>query len=338
MKYRIKARIKKSDDNIVEFNVLARKLPTEVLSVASADLPEHVLSEIKGWGDRREHIVRGELDLLAENPTVSNWDTVKKVETVGHQAPKGLRGDNRFSRVDIRGDFAYCVSHNFVYNPEVEEEKLYNAKPCYYTDGRYVDGRHNSYKDATLYWRRFENASLKKCCRMVRQCYNIPVGTIVDITTSWYWPTLKASPNYRYKVRKENKLAVEYEINLPGYTRNFVTCERSRILTDKLRAAGFLVKVSSANPDFIMGMIKTASAYVGNTEIADSNDPGESAVAYGFGKKIGFSSGNHPLYGYRAGELNILWDRFGEFDKWSRCAETPKTTDPDEVVKILIEK
>ena len=136
MKYRIKARIKKSDDNIVEFNVLARKLPTEVLSVASADLPEHVLSEIKGWGDRREHIVRGELDLLAENPTVSNWDTVKKVETVGHQAPKGLRGDNRFSRVDIRGDFAYCVSHNFVYNPEVEEEKLYNAKPCYYTDGR----------------------------------------------------------------------------------------------------------------------------------------------------------------------------------------------------------
>ena len=58
-------------------------------------------------------------------------------------------------------------------------------------------------------------------------------------------------------------------------------------------------------------------------------------MAYGYGKKIGFSSFNNDFMGYSNGCENILWDRFGEFDKWSRCYEIPKTTPIEEIIEIL---
>jgi len=244
--------------------------------------------------------------------------------------------NKRFNSVEIEGDFAYCASHNFVYQPTVEEKKLYNAQPCFYTDARFKDGD-NSYKRANLYWRRFKNTSLKKCIRIIRKCHNIPVGTKVTIGTSWYWTKKKVNPAYVFKVRKDNPLPIKYEISKKGYFKNFATCEFSKKLVDKLRENGFIVNVSS-NYSFIGNMINTAAAYIGTGPVTDASEEGETAIANGHGKKIGFSSKDSTLFGYSAGISNILWDRYDEFDKWSRCCEIPKTTDIDTIIKILTEK
>jgi hypothetical protein len=39
--------------------------------------------------------------------------------------------------------------------------------------------------------------------------------------------------------------------------------------------------------------------------------------------------------GYSNGRDNILFDKFGEFNKWSRCNEILKTTPIDEIIEIL---
>ena len=79
---------------------------------------------------------------------------IEEGQQLGHQVPKGLR-QTKFSEIHIDGDLHYCRSHNFVYDSEKEEEKLYNAQPCYHTDGRFRDGNYNFYKDCKLFWKRF---------------------------------------------------------------------------------------------------------------------------------------------------------------------------------------
>jgi hypothetical protein len=254
---------------------------------------------------------------------------------LGHQAPRGYV-DNRFNSIEIAGDFAYCKSHNFLYNAEVEEEKLYNALPCYYTDNRFKDTMHNYYKNCMLHWTRWKNISLKACIRKTLSCYNIPVGTVVQFNKSWYIPNKKVDLSYAFKIKKENKFPIEFEINDPNFFKNFNTCEFSKNLTDALRANGFIVSVINKNPDFISGMIASAVVYKGG-EAEVSDDGGEIATAYGYGKKIGFSSGNNSYRGYSDGCDCILYDYFGEFDKWSRCIGIPKTTPINEIVEMLKE-
>lgn len=259
----------------------------------------------------------------------------KKFFKKGHQSPKGWRV-NRFNYVEIREDFHYCASHNFLYNSEIEKEKLYNAQPCYYTDNRFLDSRHNYSGKTYLYWSRStrNEISLKSCIRKALQCRNIPVGTVVEFQKDWYYPGKKVSPSYKFKIIKENKFDVKYEINLPGYFRNFTSCEFSKNLVDALRANGFIVDVRTKNPNFLSSMIATASAYTGQEHDVDEEE-GEIAIAYGYGKKIGISSGKSTLFGYSYACDSILWDHFGEFDKWSRCNEILKTTPIDEIVKKL---
>jgi hypothetical protein len=254
----------------------------------------------------------------------------------GHEAPKGHR-INKFNDITINGDFAYCESHKFLYNTEVEEEKLYNAQPCYYTDNRFYDGYHNSYKQTMLHWTRFHDISLKACIRKVMETRNIPKGTEIRFGKSWYVRRVKWSNGFGFKVKKENKFEPQYEINMKGYSKNFNTCERSKELTDTLRANGFIVYVNSKNPSFLSSLISTAAAHVGKQVDVD-NDEGETATAYGYGKKIGFSSKNNTLFGYSNGCDSILWDRFGEFCKWSRCNEISKTTSIEEIIEILKQK
>jgi hypothetical protein len=35
---------------------------------------------------------------------------------------------------------------------------------------------------------------------------------------------------------------------------------------------------------------------------------------------------------------NILWNKFGEFNKWSQCNEISKDTEINEIINILKEK
>jgi len=256
---------------------------------------------------------------------------------LGHQAPKDYRG-KYFQMINLDGDFAYCESHNFVYHPDIEEEKLYNAEPCFYTDIRYKESFGNFYHSAYLYNRRRSSSiTLKSAIRRTLKTRNIPVGTIVDFKKDWYYRGKKFDNSFKFKVKNENNFDPKYEINSPKYTNNFSTCEFSKKLTDLLRENGFLVEVEQ-NSNFLTNMVNNASAYMGNTDFADSKIEGEVAVAYGHGKKIGFSSYDNDLYGYTNGYENVLWDKFDEFCKWSRCNEINKSTPIEEILNILLTK
>jgi len=258
---------------------------------------------------------------------------------LGHQAPKGWRYNRNFNHVYISGDLHYCLSHDFVYDSEEEERKLYNAEPCYYTDSRYVDTKHNYYKDCYIYFSRsrWKNAdiTLKSCIRRTLQCRNIPVGTIVEFQRDWYMEKKKIDFRYLFKIRKENNFDPKYEINLARYNRNFDNDVWAQELTEELRANGFLVGVSKGNTNFISNMISTAAAYTGQHHEA-SQEEGQTAIAYGHGMKIGFSTGRDTFMGYSIGTNSVLFDYFEEFNKWSQCYEISKDLTPKEIVQELL--
>jgi len=270
---------------------------------------------------------------------------MREYTKLGYQAPKGW-GTKFFNNINIDGDLHYCDSHNFVYNKEHEEELLYNGKPNFYTDNRFDDSTMNFYGECYLFngrykqlrdrklkpfkvlfkakkkseRRKFHKLSLKACIRRVKKTKGIPVGTIVDFGTSWYYSRKKINTSYIYKVTKSNPISIDYGVTVKAYENNFNTCEFSNTLTNRLRESGFLVKVYNSNPDRLIG-----------------EHEGEIAIVHGFGKQIGYSSKNHPFRGYSDGCENILFDYFNEFDKWSRCINIPKTTSIDEIIEILKE-
>lgn len=253
---------------------------------------------------------------------------------LGHQAPKGYRINNCNS-IHIEGELHHCVSHNFMYNEEEQERKLYNAEPCYYTDNRFIDGFNNFYNSVYLFNRRHESISIKSAIRRVNKCQGIPKGTIIDFSKSWYYRGKNFSNSFNFKVKKENPIDIKFEINEPSYKANFTNCEFSQKLTDALRENGFIVSVTK-NTDFLTGMINTATAYTGSGELKDPTTDGEIALAYGHGKKIGFSSFKNDYMGYSYGIDSILWDAHGHFNKWSQCNEIPKTTSVDDIIKELL--
>lgn len=253
---------------------------------------------------------------------------------LGHNAPVPYK-INRFNSIEIDGDWAYCLSHNFVYNTEVEDEKLHNGLPCYYTDARFVSGQYNYYKNTMLFWNRRKPISLKACIRRTMKCKNIPKGTIVEFNQNWYYPKTRIINTYCFKVKKENNIDIEYEVTKKGYSQNFTSCEFSQKLTKALRDNGFLVYVKP-NTSFILDMFNHASSHVGSSNFIDSKINGEMAVAYGHGKRIGFSSYNDDYNGYSCGRDNILWDWGSDFNKWSQCFEIEKTSSIDEILEILI--
>ncbi len=224
-----------------------------------------------------------------------------------------------------------------MYNSEVEKKKLYYSQPNYYTDARFIDSRHNSYKKAMIHWTRFKDISLETCIRKTLRCRNIPVGTIVTFQKSWYTVGKKIDNGYRFVIKKENKLDLDFEVSIPEYAANFSTCEFSQKLTNALREKGFLVEVFQ-NSSFLTNMVNTAIALTGKDSFMENKAEGEIAIAYGYGKKIGFSSYDNDFYGYTDGYKNVLFDYFGEFNKWSQCRHIPKTTPIDEIVASLMEK
>jgi len=256
----------------------------------------------------------------------------------GFQAPKNHR-IKRFNYVHINGDFHYCESHNFMYDVEEQEKLLYDGKPNYNTDKRYYDGDFNYYRSTYLHFSRSRwpdkyGISLKSAFRLVEFCGNIPVGTVVDFEQDWVYTHKKINPSFRYVVRKENKFDPKYEITKPSFFRNFTRDDKRKTLVDALRENGFLVQVFDENPDYITSMINQASKSVGQPTVPNDIG-GEVALAYGFGKKIGFSSHGDAFMGYSNGCDNILFDHYGEFNKWSQCLEIPKTSKVKDIIKKL---
>lgn len=233
-----------------------------------------------------------------------------------HLSPRGFRSNYDFISINLEGDWHFCESHNFVYNSVEEEEKLYNGQPCFYTDQRYQSGWANFYNETSLYRNRWKPISLKSCIRRTLKCRNIPAGTVVYFGKNYYFPNRNFKSGFEFKVKNENKFEPDYQVTEPSFFNTFKNF--SNELVERLRNEGFLVQVWNSNPGFIYG-----------------DEDGEIAIAYGFGKMIGFSTENNSFRGYQNGCENILWDWFGEFDKWSRCNEIPKNTPIDEIIKQL---
>jgi len=239
----------------------------------------------------------------------------------------------KFNSIQIDGDFHFCKSHNFIYNEEEEEEKLYNGLPCYYTDTRFEDGL-NFFKNCYIYLarprkktpkgfgknrkkrdKRRKPISLKACIRKVRKVKGIPKGTVINFNVSWYYTGRKAKPGFTYIERRNDKYTPDYQVNNQEYTNNFQDDDRAKEIVDAMRANGFLVKVLPKNPNRLIG-----------------DEEGQACVAFGYGKQIGFASQNHPLFGYHDTIGVISYDYHGEFDKWSRCSYTIEKDHPTDVI------
>jgi hypothetical protein len=251
-----------------------------------------------------------------------------------------------FGLIHIDGDLHFCPDGNFVYNTEKEEDKLYMGQPCIYTDIRFdTDKGMNYYHSTYVYYTRhkFDDLrrqsklgkpnrtprdwgklplSLKSCIRKVRKIKGIPKGTVIEFGNHWYYPGTGNIPSYVYiHDGKDSDFIPDYQINAECYTARFTSDEWANELTDKLRAAGFLVAVWKSNPGFIFG-----------------ESEGEIATVYGFNKKIGFSTGNNDFRGYGAGCENVLYDYRNYFDKWSKALTIKKTKPIDEIVRQLKEE
>lgn len=236
----------------------------------------------------------------------------------GHQAPRGYRV-NRYNSIEISGTLHYCDSHNFVYDCDEQRRRLHEGLPCFYTDKRFKSSYStNFFLQCYLFQDRNKPISLKSCIRRTMSCKNIPVGTMVEFGKSWYYPGKRFKNGYLFKVTQENRMPIDYEVNVPSFFNNFKACDRSKDLVNILRDNGFLVQVFNENPDRLIGY-----------------NEGEIAIAYGHGIRVGISSNDDPFYGYFNGCDNILWDKFEDFDKWSRCYEIPKTYSTDSIIKIL---
>lgn len=250
---------------------------------------------------------------------------------MGHLSPKGSR-QKWFNFVRVKG-LHYCKSHNFFFDPTVEERKLYDGKPCIYTDQRFVLGNNNSFGEGLMVYSRKYAFSLKSLIRKVRRAY-IPSGTEVEFGTSWYYTAKNVDTRYIFKVRNGRQMpAYDYEINKPKYTSLFSEDVWANELVSALRKNGFIIAVYP-NYSHLASMVN-AVIRQGQPDIINGEIGGEYAIAHGFGKTIGFSSGSDTLRGYTDGQDNILWDWFGEFDKWSRCKRIPKTTPIDAILEIL---
>lgn len=242
----------------------------------------------------------------------------------------------KFNSIEISGDLHFCSSHGFVYNKEDEEKKLYDGLPCYYTDSRFEDGI-NFYKNCYLYWerkrkktvkgykenrkkrdKRRKAISLKSCIRRVRKIKGIPKGTVIKFNVGWYYTGRKANPSFTYIERRNERYTPDYQINNPEYFNNFEDDDRAKEIVNSMRDNGFLVKVLRKNPNRLIG-----------------DEEGQACVAFGYGKKIGFASQNHPLFGYYDTIGLISYDYYGEFNKWSQCSYA---IEKDQTTETIIEE
>lgn len=190
----------------------------------------------------------------------------------------------------------------------VQQDKLlHNGEACFYTDPRFES---TTYQEL-LWWRRPK--SLKTAFRKLQRSKGLSVGVKVNITNKYY--SSRGSYTRTWTCKKATKLPT-FQIG-GGFLNQATSNDWFNELVSLLRRSGFLVAVHN-NVDFLIG-----------------EHPGQIAVAYGFGKRVGFSS-EGTFRGYGQGVESILWDWREEFDKWSRCNKILKTSSFEDILKTLI--
>lgn len=259
---------------------------------------------------------------------------------IGYEAPKGRRLNSDFMDIGV-DNMHYCASHDFWFSDEEQDMLLHQGKPCIYTDNRYVEGGQNFYGTGYMgRWRR-SGLTLKAAIRRIKRTRGLPVGTIVRIGHNCFGRGKKSrkpfSLGFNFKIKKENVFNPNYQVNAKNYTDNFNTDDKSKKLINLLRENGFIVNVHSKNSNFLMSMIASAAAYTGkSTDDIDDEEEGEIAIAYGHSLRVGISSNKDSFRGYSNGCENILFDKWDEFDKWSRCREISKEKTNEEILNILL--
>ena len=248
----------------------------------------------------------------------------------GHMCVK-QHAPKKYAIIHIDGDFAFIPEHNFVYDVSKEEDKLYMALPCVFTDKRFYseDLFHNS-STTDLYYssddkpKHYKNAwckinrkpkkkgkklrSLESCIRLVQKIKGMPKGLEVLFENHWNYKHRRSIPSYMYVHNGNNSnYTPDYKIDNECYFDNFKTDIWAKELVEKLRNNGFIV---------------------------DYNEEYQFAKAYGFDKMIGISSEINPIYYFKSNV--ILYDYRNCFDKWSKCLEISKSTPIDEIVNKLV--
>lgn len=236
---------------------------------------------------------------------------------LGHQAPKLWRV-NECNEILLPDNLLYDSRYNFVYDKNVETYKLYSGQACYYTDARFTKDKRDLIQWNNIYFKRRKYISIKAAIRRTLECKGIPKGTLVVFRKGYYYPKKRINNEFLFKIRQENPLGMKYEVSNPSFFNNFTSCSKSKELVDLLRTNGFLVKVS----EFEEGDGKKV----------------ETAVAYGHKKIVGFSelSKKEPLFDYCWGNDNLLWNKYGEFCKWSKCKPIPKSSSVEDVLNVLL--
>ncbi len=176
----------------------------------------------------------------------------------GYNAPKGWR-PRGFGVIHIDGDLHHEPKHNFVFNAEVEEDKLYMGLPCIHTDKNFdEEAGSNFFKSTYLFQssRRYPKKhknnwlsvnrnpkkwgktpiSLAACIRKIQNVKGIPKGTIIDINNHYYFRNSNSSPSYTYIHNGNNAGYIpDYQVNHEAYTCMFTDDEWGNELITKLR-------------------------------------------------------------------------------------------------------
>lgn len=235
---------------------------------------------------------------------------------LGFQSKRVYSYKKWFNEIRLPRKYRFLKEYNLVIDTILEEQKLYNAQACVYTDKRFEESLNKGYV-SNFYWSRYTYYHLDSCIRKVNRAYGIPKGTIVEFLNDWFWKNADDT-SFKLKVKNYKPNPYTYNIDIDEYSKLFTDDHKSNELIVRLRQEGFIVRVY---PKWVSMDLK----YVYE----------EYAVAYGYNKKIGFSCFNNSLNGYSDSHDNILFDEFGYFDKWSRCIEIPKRTPLEEIIQIL---
>lgn len=222
----------------------------------------------------------------------------------------------------------WCKSHQFWFDDEKETKKLYNGIPNIFTDNSFdAEGFGNFYKKGCIFFgKRFQKkgTSILKAVRsVIKNRVGLDEHDEITIENRFYLD-LKEETGKNYSFAVNVKIhpnhviqpSVDYEVN-----GSYLTIPNSkdesfneRVLF--LRENGFLCSVFE-DLDY------------------STNKCHNSCIAYGMNTKIGFSDFDNDLLGYHYGKEDILFDKYGCFDKWSRAENLSKSTNNLDLLEII---
>jgi len=244
---------------------------------------------------------------------------------MGYLAKKNKRINRGFTQADFYqnpneeawDERAWESKHNIIYDKQKMEELMAWGQPSIYTDVRF-----DTEYEMHLFWKSRKDKSLEACIRRLNKTRGLMKGDKILIKNAYMSRTSKNKPvslDYIYRVKEDRPLDIKWEINGPYINNLFKSDEWANKLTLDLRKAGFIVNVYNSNPNRLIG-----------------EELGQIAIAWGWGKRVGFSSGSNNFMGYKDGEKNVLFDKWDCFDKWSRCETISKSESIESIVEKLM--